>query len=219
MKARWTWRSLSCHTVGLLSTSIYSVSGTDLNGSMGLGGLEGRFISLIIQGLCFVTKAQVHWNREITCSSEFSLKAVRESVQYFRSCSFRGWGLNYAAELPRGGVKVTSVPPSLDSSISTVKMKYRRINTSLLFVLVFSFKIAYFGRGDLFYLLLWESRWWKKSHAQEIKKTSFIMKLNFPWLNTIQNRGSVMSGFVDVCQGWSWRQLRGAQHELREDVA
>lgn len=105
MKARWTWRSLSCHTVGLLSTSIYSVSGTDLNGSMGLGGLEGRFISLIIQGLCFVTKAQVHWNREITCSSEFSLKAVRESVQYFRSCSFRGWGLNYAAELPRGGGK------------------------------------------------------------------------------------------------------------------
>lgn len=28
-----------------------------------------------------------------------------------------------------------------------------------------------------------------------------------------------MSCFVDVCQGRSWRRLRGAQHELREDVA
>lgn len=36
---------------------------------------------------------------------------------------------NYREE----GVKVASVPPSPDSSISTVKMKYRRINTSLLF--------------------------------------------------------------------------------------
>lgn len=36
---------------------------------------------------------------------------------------------NYQEE----GVKLASIPPSLDSSISTVKMTYRCINTPLLF--------------------------------------------------------------------------------------
>lgn len=42
-------------------------------------------------------------------------------------------------------------------------------------------------------------------------KTLSFMKFNFLWLNTIQNKGSAMSCFSDVCQGRSWRKLRGAR--------
>lgn len=53
---------------------------------------------------------------------------------------------------------MASIPPSLDSSISTVKMTYRRINTSLLF----------------------DSQDDERKATHRRLKTSFIMKLNFP---------------------------------------
>lgn len=74
---------------------------------------------------------------------------------------------------------------------------------------VFPLEVIYFFLGVFSTCCFESTKWWKRRPSQKIKIIVFLMKFNFSWLNTIQNKGIATSCFADVCRGWRWRKLRG----------